>query len=1173
MGKALGLFLCVTLAATGGAYSAESSENLRAGFAHPPDSARPWVYWFWLNGNITREGITADLEAMERVGIGGVLIMEVDQGTPVGPVDFMSDRWRELFQHVVAEAERLGLEVNMNDDAGWNGSGGPWIKPEQSMQKVVWTETEVEGPKRFEGTLPQPEAVASYYRDISVLAFPTPGPYRIDNIEQKACYRVGFIYPGIPPEIPRENTIERSQIADLSAQMDNEGRLVWEVPAGKWTVMRFGHTSTGATNEPSPATGRGLECDKLSKEGIEANFAGMMGKLIDDVGPRAGKTLAATHVDSWENGAQNWTARMREEFKARRGYDLLPFLPTFSGRVVDSLEISERFLWDLRQTVSDLVVENYAGHLQTLARQHGLRLSIEAYGGPCDDLPYAARADEPMSEFWVGGNALSVCKEMASAVHTYGKTILGAEAFTADDSERWLQHPATLKSLGDRAFCLGVNRFVFHRYAMQPWRDRRPGMTMGPWGVHYERTQTWWDWTPAWHAYLARCHFILRQGLFVADICYLQPEAAPQGFHEHNRNGYDYDNCSAEVVLTRMTAKNGRVVLPDGMSYGLLVLPNVPTMTPALLHRIRELVQAGATVIGPRPQKSPSLTDYPACDDEVKRIADEVWGDCDGNTIKEHKFGEGRVLWGVEPEEALQKAGFPPDFTSGGARLDFIHRKVGADDVYFVANPRSQSVTAACSFRVRNRTPEFWGPDTGRIVPAAMFAERDRVSDIVLDLGPSGSVFVVFRDQPRPLNSVLKISQDGQPILSVVDTAPKILVTKAQYGVLSDPQRTRDVRYKLQKKVDAGEYHISVARLAEGDDPALNLPKSVVIEYTAGDKTFIVSGDDRDTVHLTADSTKIVVEKATYGVLSDPQRTRDVREKAQHILDTGEMSFQVARMAEGDDPAVGIVKTLILEYSTDGRRMTATGTDAERMTLYEPAASTCPVKIHSDHQFQYTMEVSQNGRYEVAMPNARNLTRDVQNLPTPLEVGGPWEVLFDSKWGTPERITMERLVSWSEHSDAGVRYYSGPATYMTVFKVPEELFGESRRLYLDLGTVQVMAKVSLNGKDFWSLWKPPFRMDVTDTLKAGENQLKVSVVNLWVNRLIGDEQLPDDSLRHDNGTLKEWPQWVAEEQPSPAGRFTFTTWRLWKKDAPLQPSGLIGPVTLQATEVVELSSD
>ncbi|MBI3118241.1 MAG: glycosyl hydrolase family 43, partial [Candidatus Hydrogenedentes bacterium] len=231
---------------------AQAEEDLAAGFANPPQAAKPWVYWFWLNGNITREGITADLEAMQRAGIGGVLIMEVDQGVPVGPVDFMGAQWRELFKFMVAEASRCGIEVNMNNDAGWNGSGGPWITPELSMQKVVWSEMDIEGPQHFEGALPQPETIAGYYRDIAVLAFPTAGAYRIENIENKACYKSGFVPPAIAPEVPAEMTIPKDKIIELTAQMKSDGSIAWDAPAGKWTIMRFGHTSTGVENAPAP---------------------------------------------------------------------------------------------------------------------------------------------------------------------------------------------------------------------------------------------------------------------------------------------------------------------------------------------------------------------------------------------------------------------------------------------------------------------------------------------------------------------------------------------------------------------------------------------------------------------------------------------------------------------------------------------------------------------------------------------------------------------------------------------------------------------------------------------------------------------------------------------------------------------------------------------------------
>ncbi len=368
--KRLFLASLIVFLACGVVHTAEPSA-LQKEFVAPPAAARPWVYWFWLNSNITKEGMTADLEAMKRVGIGGVLIMEVDQGAPQGPVAFAGPKWRELFQHMLSEANRLGLEVNMTNDAGWCGSGGPWITPELSMQYLVWTETSVEGGKHFDAALPEPQRTANYYRDITVLAFPTPaGNARIENINGKT----GHDRQDQPPapakyaEVPADEVIKADSIVDLSAQF-KDGRLSWDAPPGKWTVLRIGHTSTGAVNAPAPASGRGLECDKLSKEAADAMFAGLMGKIIADSPALAGKTLVTTHIDSWEVHSQNWTPRMREEFQKRRGYDLYRYLPVYTGRIVDSVEVSERFLWDLRQTISDLLVENYAGHFRELAEQ------------------------------------------------------------------------------------------------------------------------------------------------------------------------------------------------------------------------------------------------------------------------------------------------------------------------------------------------------------------------------------------------------------------------------------------------------------------------------------------------------------------------------------------------------------------------------------------------------------------------------------------------------------------------------------------------------------------------------------------------------------------------------------------------------------------------------------
>ena len=1064
------LALCILAGAASGA------DDLAKSFVRPPDSARPWVYWFWLNSNITREGITADLEAMKRVGIGGVLIMEVDQGAPVGPAAFMGPQWRKLFKHAVAEAERLGLEVNMNDDAGWNGSGGPWIKPEQSMQKVVWTETNLSGPRRFDGKLAQPEADHGFYRDIAVLAFPTPGDYRIADIKSKALYERRDVAPAAETKLPPGMTIAPFRITELTARMDRDGHLAWDVPAGKWTILRFGHTGTGVENAPAPASGRGLECDKLSREGIEAQFAGMMAKLIADVGPAAGKTLVATHIDSWENGAQNWTARMREEFMKRRGYDPLVYLPAFTGRVVDSLEISERFLWDVRQTVNDLLLENYAGHMATLAREKGLRLSIEAYGGPNDDIAYGGRADEPMGEFWIGGGAFETLKQMASSAHIYGRPILGAEAFTANDSERWQQHPASIKALGDRAFCEGVNRFVFHRYAMQPWLDYRPGMTMGPWGLHYERTSTWWELSGPWHEYLARCQYLLRQGTFVADICYLQPEASPQEYKWHERNGYDYDDCTGEVVMTRMSVKDGRLILPDGTSYRVLVLPNTTRMTPALLRKVNELAAAGATIIGPtRPVKSPGLSDYPKCDAEVALLAGELWG-------------QGRIVTGKSPEQVLVGAGVAPDF-SAPPFVRWIHRKAGGTEIYFVASNNPQPREVTCTFRVTGLRPEFWRPETGEIEPVPVYEEVGGTTRIPIPFGPSGSVFVVFRQGAGAFDPVVSVTLDGRPIEPAPELKGTVRVGKAVYGVPGDPKRSRDVRAKLQAIVDGGESSFQVSRLAAGDYPAYNVVKTLEADYTAGGKSFKMNGKDPETI-----------------------------------------SFPVV---QGVEPAAE------LYYGKNGSLL---------------------------------VEARQAGLYELKTASGRLLQAQAPALPPSQEIAGPWDLRFPPNWGAPERVTLDKLVSWSEHGDPGVKYFSGTATYTKTVTVPREMIGKDRRIYLDLGKVQVMARVKLNGKDLGVLWKPPYRVDVTGALRAGDNTLEIGVANLWINRMIGDEQLPEDSDRNPDGTLKAWPRWVQEGKPSPSGRFTFTSWRLWKKGESPVESGLLGPVTLRVSALSRVGS-
>ena len=1153
--------LCLT-AMVSATLAAETRELAR-GFATPPASARPWVYWFPLDGNLSREGITADLEAMARVGIGGVLYMETDQGAPPGPARFGGPLWREMFKHICSEAHRLGLQVNMNNDAGWCGSGGPWITPELSMQRIAWTETNVVGALHFDAVLARPKAVKEFYRDIAVFAWPTPATnYAIPQIRAKsAAVREEVALRTTFPAPAEDAVVPVGRIVNLTGKLGADGRLVWDVPAGRWTLLRVGHTTTGKDNHPAPLEGRGLECDKLSKAAAEVHFNGLMARLIADNKPLAGakRTLVSTHIDSWEVGSQNWTPKFREEFQRLRGYDPLPFLPVMTGRVVGSVEVSERFLWDVRQTVNDLLCENYAGHFRTLAHRHGLRLSIEAYDTPpCDDLTYAGRADEPMAEFWrVGYSTEYSCTEMASAAHVYGRPVLGAEAFTSTDAEKWLQHPGSIKSLGDWAFCEGINRFVFHRYALQPWTnpDRPPGMGMGPWGLHYERTQTWWEQSRAWHEYLARCQFMLQQGLFVADLCFLAPESSPQRFKSpvksgFERPGYNFDGCPPEVVLARMSVKDGRLVLPEGMSYRMLVLPQVGTMTPRLLRKILDLVKAGATVLGAPPGKSPSLQGYPKCDEDVKTLAMEMWGNAGavfpagrdsepskgGTPIVDRRVGKGRVIW---PREFQPK----PD-----AAYDSMSAFGSAKWIWFPEGHPASSAPPGKRFFRRIVNIDAASPvESARLVMTA-----DNTFECWINGVRAGSGENFHHGYAMDVGSLLKAGANVIAVAAVNTlNVPNPAGLVGALAIKYRDGRTQNLRTDAtwQAAQTAQDHWVGDAALAQGWTAAMELGPMGMAPWGEVEEGPVA-------VDPIADINIPSRVLAQMGVPPDFKASANIRYIHKRMGETD--VYFVANPEPNEVEALCAVrvsgKQPELWWPDTGRREVAAAWEAR------DGCTSLPLRFDPSGSVFVVFRRVENGKQK---PEG---DRNWLEFRLAQEIDGPWEVRFDPKWGGPAKpVTFLKLDDWSRHADPGVRYYSGTAVYRKKFSISQSAIQNPQsRMFLDLGRVAVSAEVILNGRNMGILWKPPFRLDVTDALKPGDNALELRVVNLWVNRQIGDEQLPGDSDRNPNGTLKSWPAWLAEGKPSPAGRYTFASWQLWKKDDPLAESGLLGPVTLQS---------
>ncbi len=399
-------------------------------FRSPPHPAKPWVYWINMDGHFTKEGITADLDAMKAVGIGGMIHMDVDVGVPRGTVPFMSETWQANFKHAVLECERLGLEFTTITGPGWTGTGGPWVKANGSMQHLLPVSVDTKGPATFNEVLPKPqprvsgfhsnqtpemgETLAAFYEDVALYAFPRCDPV-VENIDEKALFvrnpytsmpgvRTHFPSPPSFPETDKTQVIDPGTIIDLTGRLQADGRLHWEVPPGEWTILRMGRRSTGANTRPAPAAGLGFESNKFDKKALESHFEAYFDPLLKNIGPRPmDRTTGFTGLDadSWEMGAQNWTPGFREEFKKRRSYDPWPYFPAYSGRVVGSREMTERFLWDVRMTCQELLLENHIAHMKTLCHARGLELTIEPYDmTPASDLDIGSFADIPQGEFW-----------------------------------------------------------------------------------------------------------------------------------------------------------------------------------------------------------------------------------------------------------------------------------------------------------------------------------------------------------------------------------------------------------------------------------------------------------------------------------------------------------------------------------------------------------------------------------------------------------------------------------------------------------------------------------------------------------------------------------------------------------------------------------------------------
>jgi len=1118
------------------------ADKLLESFRNPPPSAAPWVLWYWVHAAVSKQGITADLEAMKKLGIAGAYIATIKDTTNPSilqdPARQLSPEWWEMISWAQQEAKRLDLQLAMHVGDGFAVAGGPWVTPELSMQKLVWSELVAEGNRRISVNLPLPDTIAGYYRDLAVFAYPLregsytstyttvpevttsyagqdasflvkkanresfrsedpcwiqyafkepflcrsvtictsgnnyqaqrlliqvsddgvrfhdheqlvpprhgwqdtdapntyaikpvrakyfrfvfdkegsePGSEDLDAAKWKPVLKVAGIELSSRPRIHQyesksglvwriSSRTDASQIADSACvpignvvdltALAKDGKLTWDVPEGEWNIVRIGHTSTGHVNATAGA-GKGLEIDKFNPAAVKLQFENWFAKAYG-ISDAAKDVLKILYVDSWECGSQNWSPVFRQEFLKRRGYDLMPYLLTLTGIPINSADESERILYDVRQTIAELINDNFFGTLAELAQSENVLFCAENVAPTMvsDGMLHLSRVDLPMGEFWYNSPTHDKPNDMLdviSAAHVYGKNIVQAESFTTLRMD-WSEHPGLLKPLQDRNYLQGVNRLVYHVFTHSPWLDRKPGMTLDGVGLCFQRGQTWWESAKAWIDYTKRCQALLQSGHHVADIAVFTGDDFPRrallphklvntlpGLFGSDRveaekkrlenkgapvrsvpdgvvnsansadpenwvnplRGYAYDSFNPDALIRLASVKNKKIVLPGGAEYEILIVPgatnitpNATMLSPESALKILQLVREGATVL----------------------IQDGVVGSVG---FRNSRAGD-KVVLNVYKELL-------------GGKFEKKRDKNGA-------------------------TIEIKSLGKGRVIRGAY--------------------------RPETLDLI---------------------------GV----ERDVDIRTVEGKSIEGVGY---VHRKTETDD------------------LYFISSSRNERLRL-------------------------------------RLSFRVSgKVPEIWNPVNGAVFGYRITGKS-GKRMELEVDVPERGSLF--------IVFRKKRSYYIT------GNYTI--------DRAAKVLDT---LAGGWLVQFDTVFGGPQTpVLFEKLEDWSKVPNPEIRYYSGTATYTRKFNFSGD---PSQRVYLKLGEVHNLAEVRVNGVDCGTVWTAPFEVELTGLLKHGENELHIAVTNTWRNRIMGDAEKP----------MEERITW------------SLAPYRLQNK--PLLPAGLVGPVILE----------
>ncbi|AQT67811.1 F5/8 type C domain protein [Anaerohalosphaera lusitana] len=1129
------------------AFGSQADAVVKSDFVDPPIAARPGAFWPWLNGSFSLERITYELEEMKDKGMSGADIWDVkahgdpDNMIPVGP-EFLGPKSLKAIGHAVKEADRLGLHLGMLNSSGWN-AGGTWTTPDIAGMGMFHSKITVEGPKQIDQILPFPEVPANcpkdengkpvIHKEISVLAVPqNNNDMQIDSI---------------------------SNVVDLNEKMDANGKLTWDVPPGKWTIIRLVMTNTGyQLIVPSPNS-RGPMIDFLNPQASRRHFDHIIDKLESEIGDLGNSPLKYLEVDSLELGHHTvWTYDMIEKFRKNYGYDPVPYLPLLKGFKLEDDDIAKRFKYDWKKHISDVFIESHYRTSSNFLNEHGLKLCAEAGGPgapvwptcPVDSLKALGSVDILRGEFWPKMHNIWLVKEISSAAHIYGKKVVDAESFTS--WRHWTDGPYFHKQMADAAMIEGLNHFTFHTFTHSPEEAGLPGRAYHA-GTHINPNVVWWPMARGFIDYLSRCSYMLQKGLFVADVCYYYGDQAPnfvsaKGVDYSLEAGYDYDVVNSDVILNRMSVKDGRIVLPDGMSYRMLVLPEREDMNLDVLRKIESLVKAGATVVGPKPTRSGSLVDYPNRDKQVAKLADEIWGDCDGTTKTEDSYGKGQVFWNRTPEQIMAERGIGKDFSFEGTdertKLHYIHRRTEKEDIYFVVNKNERWESVECAFRVTSKQPEIWYPDSGEIREVANYHVNATVTSIPLHLKPAESVFIVFRRPAKRIyfTQVTPTDKTKTPLKPALDPHS---ATPAGAIWLSDGKGEIDdqfITFDLGSVQDVDK--IRVWNYTERLRGFMN--------YGIKDFDVLASSDGKDFHNCGSFELKVAhsIEDKHYhqDIDVDIEEARYVRfnvktnqnSKAYCGGFTRHAGLSKVRFFNGSSAVPGVT----VQSVSSGRAFDP-ATDDD-LGMAHPAA-----ELLTDEKNSTFLRAWIPGTYVLKDNAGKSRKIDVDSIRPMIEVSGEWKVSFTPNWGAPEETTFDELISWTDSDDDGIKYYSGIAAYHKEIDIPEKYFSSGSHLELDLGVVQKTARVRLNGQEIAVLWKPPFTVDITDIAIPGKNKLVVEVANTWTNRLIGDAYLP------------------------PEKQFCETNLhsRMARKGRRLQPSGLIGPVRINAANDVFIKQD